>query len=85
MVLKFYASLMPKRLLSFVSKDERGNQKSATIPVQTAPLPGLEEKRYHIEDKLKKIGPHHESFKQLWETKWKMPASHILWVSEYIH
>jgi hypothetical protein len=38
-----------------------------------ASAPG--EPRYHIEDKLKIVAPHHESFKQLWETKWKMPVS----------
>ncbi|KAF2083758.1 alpha/beta-hydrolase [Saccharata proteae CBS 121410] len=29
---------------------------------------------FFIQDNLKKPAPHHESFKQLWETKWKKPA-----------
>ncbi|KAF2147380.1 uncharacterized protein K452DRAFT_282385 [Aplosporella prunicola CBS 121167] len=29
---------------------------------------------FFIQDKLKDKAPHHESFKQLWETKWKKPA-----------
>src|SRR4051794_31065752 len=30
--------------------------------------------QYCIQDKLKTPSPHHHSFKQLWETKWKHPA-----------
>ena len=30
---------------------------------------------FFIQDKLYKTAPHHESFKQLWETKWKKPVS----------
>ncbi|KAK8183365.1 Alpha/Beta hydrolase protein [Phyllosticta capitalensis] len=30
--------------------------------------------KFFIQDALKKPAPHHESFKQLWETKWKKPA-----------
>lgn len=30
---------------------------------------------YFIQDKLYKTAPHHESYKQLWETKWKKPVS----------
>jgi len=30
--------------------------------------------KYFIQDNLKKVAPHHESWKQLWETKWKQPA-----------
>ncbi|KAI5253828.1 alpha/beta-hydrolase [Aureobasidium subglaciale] len=30
---------------------------------------------FFIQDKLYKKAPHHESFKQLWETKWKKPCS----------
>ncbi|KAH0167257.1 hypothetical protein KCU67_g3959, partial [Aureobasidium melanogenum] len=29
---------------------------------------------YFIQDKLYKTAPHHESYKQLWETKWKKPC-----------
>jgi hypothetical protein len=30
---------------------------------------------FFIQDKLYGKAPHHESFKQLWETKWKKPVS----------
>ncbi|KAK7533149.1 Alpha/Beta hydrolase protein [Phyllosticta citribraziliensis] len=30
--------------------------------------------KFFIQDKLTKPAPHHESFEQLWETKWKKPA-----------
>jgi len=30
---------------------------------------------FFIQDKLYKKAPHHESYKQLWETKWKKPVS----------
>jgi hypothetical protein len=30
--------------------------------------------KFFIQDKLKEVAPHHESFKQLWETKWKQPV-----------
>lgn len=30
---------------------------------------------FFIQEKIKKVAPHHESFKQLWETKWKQPVS----------
>jgi hypothetical protein len=30
---------------------------------------------FFIQDKLYGRAPHHESFKQLWETKWKKPVS----------
>jgi hypothetical protein len=30
--------------------------------------------KYFIQDDIKKTAAHHESYKQLWETKWKMPA-----------
>lgn len=30
---------------------------------------------FFIQSKLKDVAPHHESFKQLWETKWRQPAS----------
>jgi len=30
--------------------------------------------KFFIQDKLTNVAPHHESFKQLWETKWKMPC-----------
>ncbi|KAF2201679.1 alpha/beta-hydrolase [Delitschia confertaspora ATCC 74209] len=30
--------------------------------------------KYFIQDNIKKTAPHHESYRQLWETKWKMPA-----------
>ena len=29
---------------------------------------------YIIGDKIKEKAPHHESFKALWETKWKKPV-----------
>lgn len=31
--------------------------------------------KFFIQDQLKTIAPHHESFEQLWETKWKKPVS----------
>ncbi|KAF2102006.1 alpha/beta-hydrolase [Rhizodiscina lignyota] len=31
--------------------------------------------KFFIQEKLKTPAPHHESFKQLWETKWKKPAT----------
>lgn len=31
--------------------------------------------RFHIQDKLSTPAPHHESFAQLWATKWKAPAT----------
>ena len=31
--------------------------------------------KFFIQDKLNTPAPHHESFKQLWETKWKQPVS----------
>ncbi|KAH7392288.1 Alpha/Beta hydrolase protein [Phaeosphaeria sp. MPI-PUGE-AT-0046c] len=31
--------------------------------------------KFHIQDKLSTPAPHHESFAQLWETKWKAPAT----------
>lgn len=30
--------------------------------------------KFFIQDKLDKPFKHHESFKQLWETKWKKPV-----------
>ncbi|KAI2472160.1 yellowish-green 1-like protein [Annulohypoxylon bovei var. microspora] len=30
--------------------------------------------KYFIQEKLTKTAPHHESFKALWETKWKIPC-----------
>ncbi|KAI0171989.1 yellowish-green 1-like protein [Hypoxylon sp. FL1284] len=30
---------------------------------------------FFIQEKLKQTAPHHESFKALWETKWKQPCS----------
>ncbi|EON67920.1 hypothetical protein W97_07417 [Coniosporium apollinis CBS 100218] len=30
--------------------------------------------QYFIQDAIKQTAPHHESFKALWETKWKKPA-----------
>jgi hypothetical protein len=29
---------------------------------------------FFVEDKLGTTAPHHESFQQLWETKWKEPV-----------
>lgn len=31
--------------------------------------------KYFIQEKLNEVAPHHESYKQLWETKWKKPVS----------
>ncbi|KAF2402292.1 alpha/beta-hydrolase [Trichodelitschia bisporula] len=31
--------------------------------------------QFFIQSKLKEVAPHHENFKQLWETKWKKPAA----------
>ena len=30
--------------------------------------------KYFIQDQLKEKAVHHESYKQLWDTKWKMPV-----------
>ncbi|KAI1415649.1 yellowish-green 1-like protein [Hypoxylon sp. FL1857] len=30
--------------------------------------------KFFIQEKLKQVAPHHESFKALWETKWKQPC-----------
>ena len=30
--------------------------------------------QFFIQSNIKKTAPHHESFKQLWETKWKKPV-----------
>ena len=32
------------------------------------------ENKYYIKDAILKTAAHHESYKALWETKWKMPA-----------
>ncbi|KAK4933847.1 hypothetical protein LTR66_015865 [Elasticomyces elasticus] len=34
----------------------------------------MAETKYHIRDAISRPAKHHESFKALWETKWKMPA-----------
>lgn len=34
----------------------------------------MAENKYYIKDAILKPAVHHESFKQLWETKWKGPA-----------
>lgn len=39
--------------------------------------------KYFIQDKLDTVAPHHESFKQLWETKWKKPVCYNLLSSNY--
>ncbi|RDI81329.1 Arylacetonitrilase [Venturia inaequalis] len=31
--------------------------------------------KYFIQDNIKKVAAHHESWEQLWNTKWKMPAT----------
>ncbi|KAK3075682.1 hypothetical protein LTS18_014000, partial [Coniosporium uncinatum] len=31
--------------------------------------------QFFIQSNIHKTAPHHESFKQLWETKWKQPAT----------
>lgn len=33
--------------------------------------------KFFIQDKLDKPFKHHESFKDLWETKWKKPVGRI--------
>lgn len=35
----------------------------------------MAETKYYIKDAILKPAKHHESFKALWETKWKMPAT----------
>ena len=30
--------------------------------------------KYFIQEKLQNPAPHHTSYKQLWETKWKLPV-----------
>nr|OQO28043.1 hypothetical protein B0A51_02844 [Rachicladosporium sp. CCFEE 5018] len=35
--------------------------------------------KFHIQDKLSSTAPHHESFEQLWATKWKEPATRGLY------
>jgi hypothetical protein len=32
--------------------------------------------KFFIQDKLDTPAPHHASYQQLWETKWKAPVSH---------
>jgi len=34
----------------------------------------MAEHKYYIKDAILKTAKHHESYQQLWETKWKMPA-----------
>jgi len=34
--------------------------------------------KYFIQDDIEKKAVHHESFKQLWETKWKKPVG-LFW------
>jgi hypothetical protein len=34
--------------------------------------------KFFIQEKLKTPAKHHESFEQLWETKWKKPVCPIL-------
>lgn len=31
--------------------------------------------QFFVQDKLGSVAPHHESFQQLWETKWKQPVN----------
>jgi hypothetical protein len=31
--------------------------------------------KFYIQDVIKDVAPHHESFEKLWETKWKGPVS----------
>ncbi|KAK5938033.1 hypothetical protein PMZ80_009622 [Knufia obscura] len=35
----------------------------------------MAENKYYIKDAILKPAKHHESYEQLWETKWKMPAN----------
>lgn len=30
--------------------------------------------KFYIQDVIKDVAPHHESFEKLWETKWKRPV-----------
>jgi hypothetical protein len=30
--------------------------------------------KFYIQDVIKDVAPHHESFAKLWETKWKKPV-----------
>jgi len=30
--------------------------------------------KFFIQENMKKVAPHHESYKKLWETKWKFPV-----------
>lgn len=32
-------------------------------------------RKFFIQDNIKKVAPHHESWEQLWNTKWSMPAT----------
>lgn len=34
--------------------------------------------KFFIQEKLKEKAPHHESYQQLWETKWKKPVCLLL-------
>jgi hypothetical protein len=38
--------------------------------------------KFFIEHKLKAVAPHHENFKQLWETKWKKPVRAYVFLSK---
>jgi hypothetical protein len=40
--------------------------------------------KFFIQDKLQVAAPHHQSFKQLWETKWKMTVSKTRRVNFYL-
>jgi hypothetical protein len=31
--------------------------------------------KFFIQENIKKVAPHHESWEKLWETKWKFPAN----------
>jgi hypothetical protein len=31
--------------------------------------------KFFIQDNIKKVAAHHESWEKLWETKWKWPAT----------
>ena len=39
--------------------------------------------KFFIQDKLQTAAPHHTSYQQLWETKWKKPVS-FGWIEQLL-
>jgi hypothetical protein len=41
--------------------------------------------KYFIQDQIKAVAAHHESYKQLWETKWKKPVRAFVHLQDLEH